>query len=160
MVLGALLCTVTGVAPGSLYRYLPYAVHWNPWTFPHLVETAQMLLFAFFAFWVLRPLLVPRAVVVVDVDVVYRKSAPLLRWIFVDAVGAVFDASEAVMQRVAHGVVESMRDPLRLVPGYPRRVHTDEPDFDEDRARPPLILPLGLALAVLAILWLVARLVR
>ena len=158
MVLGALFCTVTGMVPSTLYRYLPYAVHWNPWTMPHLVETVQMLLFGFFVFWVMRPMLAPRDVILVDVDVVYRKSAPLFRWVFVDAVGAVFDASDAVVQKMARGVVESMRDPMRFVPGYPQKVHTDEPDYDEDRARPPLMLPLSLALAVFVILWLVAKL--
>jgi len=157
MVLGAVLCTLTGVAPGTLYRYLPFGVHWNPWTIPHLVETAQMLLFAFFAFWVLRPLVAPRDAVVVDFDVVYRKTASGFRWLFVDAVGAVFDASEVVVQRAARTVVAAMADPVWFVPGYPRRVLTDEPGYDEDRDRPPLILPLSLALAVFVALWLVAK---
>ena len=34
MAIAAFFCTFMGVVPGFLYQYLPYAVDWNPWTFP------------------------------------------------------------------------------------------------------------------------------
>jgi multicomponent Na+:H+ antiporter subunit D len=158
MGMAAFLCTLMGVAPGVLYRYLPYAVHWNPWTFPHVMESVQLLLFTFFAFWVFIPMLHGERTISMDTDVLYRKTAPFFRAVFVDAVGWVFDMSEVATRRVASGVVQVLRDPVRYVPGYPHRVHTDEPDFDEDRSRPPLALPLSLALLVFVVVWLVAKL--
>ena len=158
MGLAAFFCTLMGVAPGVLYRYLPYAVHWNPWTFPHVMESVQLLLFTYFAFWVFIPMLHGERTISMDTDVLYRKTAPLFRAVFVDGVGWVFDASEAATRWAARRVVQTLRDPVRYVPGYPHRVHTDEPDFDEDRSRPPLALPLSLALLVFVMVWLVAKL--
>jgi multicomponent Na+:H+ antiporter subunit D len=159
MGIAAFFCTFMGVAPGFLYQYLPYAVDWNPWTFPHVMEAVGLLSFTFFSFWLFIPMLHGQPTVSMDTDVLYRKTAPFFRLVFVEAVGAVFDGTDAAANRIAHAVAQWFRDPTKDIPGLPRRVHTDSPDFDPDRSRPPLLWPMALLLAVFVMVWVVTRVV-
>ncbi len=152
MGIAAFLCTLLGLKPSLLYRDLPYAVHWNPFTVPHLVEAIQILLFTFFTFYVLIPKFAPHRTISIDTDVFYRKPARLTRKVFVTAVGAFFDRTDVLGHRVADRVSGALRDPTDWIPGWPRRVPSDDPGYDEDRARMPLALPLGLTLLALAVL--------
>jgi len=156
MAIAAFFCTLLGLAPGLLYRDLPYAVHWNPFTFPHLMEAIQVLLFTFFMFYLLIPRFRPHATISLDTDFFYRKSAPVARAVFVDAVGWVFDSAHKMVHRIADWAGDRFRDPTEWVPGWPARVAADEPGYDEDRARMPLLLPLTLTLLtfVVASLWI------
>lgn len=156
MALGAFFCTLLGVAPDLLYQYLPYAVHWEPYTAPHLVEAIQLLLFTFFAFWLFIPMLHGEPTISVDTDVVYRKPAPWARAIFVEGVGRIFDIGERGARAVARGAVSAVQDPTRWIPGFPGRVHTDEPGFDDDRARLPLAVPMSLLLLVFLVAWILS----
>ncbi len=157
MAIAAFFCTFMGVVPSFLYQYLPYATHWNPWTFPHVMEMVSILLFTGFAFWVFIPMLHGQPTLSMDTDVLYRKTQPFFRRVFVDATGAVFDAADEAVGRLAHGMVEAFRDPSRYLPGQPPRVHTDDPDFDEDRSRPALLVPISLLLIVFLVAWFVAK---
>jgi multicomponent Na+:H+ antiporter subunit D len=57
MILGmgimAFLCIFIGLYPYPLYQILPFAVNFDPFTTPHVVEVLQLLLFASFAFFLL-----------------------------------------------------------------------------------------------------------
>jgi multicomponent Na+:H+ antiporter subunit D len=156
MAVGAFLCTLLGVAPGLLYQHLPYAVHWDPYTAPHVIEAVQLLLFTFFAFWVFVPMLHGEATISMDTDVVYRKSAGWARAVFVTAVGRVFDSSEAAVRALARWVQGVLNDPtrasgLRSLPGSGRT------GYDPDAARLPLSVPMTAVLVGFLLLWLVTR---
>jgi len=138
MAVAAVLCTLIGVAPGLLYRFLPYATDYQPYNAAHLVEVAQLLVFTFFSFYVFIPSLGGERTLSVDTDVVYRKLAPVARAVFVVSVDRAFGAVQALAGRAARGAAAGLRDPTALGAGQiaaPR-------DFDADRARPPLLTPL------------------
>ena len=151
MAIAAFFCTIMGVAPGLLYAHLPYAVHWNPWTIPHVMEAVQMLLFTFFVFYLFIPKLGGQPTISMDTDVLYRKPAPLARAVFVTGVGAFFDAAHVRVHALAAGVGRMFRDPTDWIPGWPPRVESDDPGYDEDRARLPLALPFTLTLLAFAV---------
>lgn len=103
MGIGAFFCTLFGVYPDLLYRYLPYANEYQPFTVYHFVETIQILVFAFIGFWLLRGKLSGEPNIVLDTDWFYRKPATLVKKVFVLGVDKTFDkAEEAVLSlRVA-----------------------------------------------------------
>lgn len=73
MGLGAFLCLIYGVYPDLLYRWLPYAMDYRPYTLDHVVNYIQLLLATAVAFWLLLPRLEPHANLSLDVDWFYRK---------------------------------------------------------------------------------------
>jgi multicomponent Na+:H+ antiporter subunit D len=100
MGIGAFFCTLFGVYPDLLYRFLPYEVTYNPYTVYHLVEMIQILVFTFIGFWILRKKLEGEALIALDTDWFYRRSAPLARRVFVSAVAGFFDGSERVVKQI------------------------------------------------------------
>ncbi len=157
MAVAAVSCTLLGVAPGLLYQYLPYAVHWDPFTAPHVIEAVQLLLFTFFALWVFLPMLGAEPAISVDTDVVYRKSAGWMRAVFVTAVGRCFDASEVGVRGLARRVVGSLENPRRLVPGLRVLPGSDRKTYDPDAARLPLSVPMSVVLMGFLLVWAVSR---
>jgi multicomponent Na+:H+ antiporter subunit D len=151
MGVAAFFCTLMGVVPGLLYAHLPYAVHWNPWTVPHVMEAVQMLLFTFFVFYLFIPKLGGEPTISMDTDVFYRKPARAVQAVFVTGVGAFFDAAHRTVHALAAAVSRAFHDPTQWIPGWPVRVETDDPGYDEDRARLPLILPFTLTLFAFAL---------
>ncbi|NOQ45337.1 MAG: Na(+)/H(+) antiporter subunit D [Desulfobulbaceae bacterium] len=81
MAIGAVLCIMTGSAPGFLYSLLPYPVHYDPFTAYHLAETLQILGFAALAFFLLKKYLVPVDRICLDFDWFYRKGGSIFIWI-------------------------------------------------------------------------------
>jgi multicomponent Na+:H+ antiporter subunit D len=53
MAMGASLCVVIGLQPEPLYRLLPYAATYEPYTWEHVVTQLQLMLFSALAFTVL-----------------------------------------------------------------------------------------------------------
>jgi multicomponent Na+:H+ antiporter subunit D len=157
MAVAAFLCTLLGLAPGLLYRDLPYAVHWEPYTAPHVIEAVQLLLFTSFAFWVLVPMLHGKNAISVDTDVVYRKSAGWMRAVFVTAVGRGFDASEEAVRGLARWVLGGLENPRRLVPGLRILPGSDRETYDPDAARLPLSVPMSVVLVGFLLVWAVSR---
>jgi multicomponent Na+:H+ antiporter subunit D len=84
MGIAAFLCIFLGVYPEPLYRMLPYAVDYQPYTVSHVLSQSQLLFFAMLAFAVLiRTGLYPaeRPSTNLNTDWVYRKALPaLVRW--------------------------------------------------------------------------------
>jgi len=81
MALAALLCFAIGCFPGLLYRLLPRPVQYRPYTASHLAETLQVLGFTGLGFYLLARKLVPRDVLHLDLDWLYRRpAAALLRF--------------------------------------------------------------------------------
>lgn len=148
MAIAAFLCTLTGVAPDLLYRFLPYGTDYEPYTATHVVETAQLLLFTFFAFYLFIPKLGGEETISVDTDVLYRKPAPLLRAVLVVGVDRSFDAVQAAADRAAHGATRALRDPTAWLAG---RLEADR-DFDPDRVRAQLAKPLLVTVATFVVI--------
>ncbi|MBN2207459.1 MAG: Na(+)/H(+) antiporter subunit D [Candidatus Aminicenantes bacterium] len=154
MGLVAILCVGYGVAPGLLYRFLPHAAGYEPFTAAHLVETGILLGLTFLAFWLVKGLLKPHEKSLFDLDWLYRKPAGVVRRVFVDGLGSLFDRSERRIQRIVRGAAAFGRNPaaalLREKPA---------PAYAPDRYRPLtqllvlLVLSCFLVLALLGLIW-------
>ncbi len=151
MAIVAFFCIFHGVVPSHLYQWLPFEVHWNPFTAHHLVETVQILVFTFIAFWLLRfKVLKPKPYIALDLDWFYRKPAKLARRILVDPWDKSFDKVEEFAFSIARKLVEFGKNPYLLF----TKDKTDK-TYTPDRYRPPAQ---KVVLAVLAIFIIVALL--
>jgi multicomponent Na+:H+ antiporter subunit D len=146
MGVAAALCTFFGVAPGVLYRYLPFPVEYDPYNAAHLVETTQILTLTFVAFWLLRGKLAGEAKVALDTDWFYRRPAPWLRRRFVGGIAAAFAAAETWTDHAAGRAAGALRNPAPAAQRFMGAAGPDRPGkpFDADDARPILATALGL----------------
>jgi len=55
MGIAAFFCTFLGILPGTLYRLLPFATDFHPYTAAHLMESVQILAFTGIAFYFFIP---------------------------------------------------------------------------------------------------------
>ena len=158
MGLVAALCTFFGVAPGVLYRYLPFEVDYNPYNLAHLVETTQLLTLTFVAFWILRSKLAGEAKLALDTDWAYRRPAPLLRRRLVGTTARTVSAFERGTERLAAAAARALRNPAPAVQRFVGGAGPERPDqpFDADDARPVLGAALGRILLVFGMLAIVA----
>lgn len=74
MALAAALCVLLGVAPGLLYRLLPFDVGYVPYTGAHVIETLELLAGTTLAFVLARGALARKATITLDMDRVYRAA--------------------------------------------------------------------------------------
>ncbi len=81
MVLSAIACTVIGLFPGLLYQALPFPVAYRPYTVEHIVSALQLLFLTAAVFFLLKKYLEPKKSISLDLDCLYRKSAPLFSYI-------------------------------------------------------------------------------
>jgi len=146
MAAAAFFCILYGVAPGLLYGMLPYAVHFVPYTVPHLVEIGQGTIFTFLAFWIFRKQVAGEAGITLDVDWFYRRPAGWARRVFVDGTADAFGTVEAWSMEIVRGLSELSRNPMRLFAGSP------EAAFRPDRHRPTVHTLVLLALLVFVLL--------
>ncbi len=144
MAIGAFFCTLLGVAPGLLYAYLPFATSYAPYTATHLVETIQILLFTLFAFYLFIPKLGGQPTISMDTDVLYRKTAPLARILFVDTPAWIYATIGSAAEDLAAAVAHAFRDPTRWISGD----FGPKSPFDVGRARQPVAVSLALTIAV------------
>lgn len=112
MALGAFFCTLFGVWPDLLYRYLPFEVTYKPYTVYHLVEIIQILVFTFIGFWILRPKLAGEALLPLDTDWVYRAPAGFVRERVIGGVAGLFDGTEKQVFAFAGTVSGWFRNPM------------------------------------------------
>jgi multicomponent Na+:H+ antiporter subunit D len=147
----AFSCALYGVAPGLLYRMLPFDVEYHPYTAYHLIEAVQLIVFTFIGFWVLREKLASEPFIALDTDWFYRRAArPATRWILVP-VNALFAAGAAARDALVRTTVRWFANPRAWF--NPRRNCTDP--FDPDQERSPLAASLGFILLLLIVLSLV-----
>jgi multicomponent Na+:H+ antiporter subunit D len=148
MSLAAFFCILFGVAPILLYNYLPFPVEYQPYTTYHLVETVQLLIFTFIAFWILRRSLAGEKYIALDTDWIYRKPAPLLKKIFVDGTDYIFNSFEKLVLSITRSLIPLAKNPVILF----RR---EEEYYDPDQHRASsqfLIMLIVLSLVVFAVL--------
>jgi multicomponent Na+:H+ antiporter subunit D len=133
MAAASFFCLLHGIMPGLLYDTLPYTVNYAPYTLYHLVETSQILIFTFAAFWIFRNKLAGKAGISLDVDWFYRRPAGWAKRIFIDAVEAFFNRVERMANDAAVGLARFSRNPAAL---FPRAA--GEENFSPDAHRPAI----------------------
>ena len=114
MAMAAFFCILHGVAPGLLYDMLPYAVHFEPYTFPHVVETSQILIFTFAAFWIFRRQVGGEAGITLDVDWFYRRPASWAQRIFLEDLDAAFTKVETLSMDIIGKLSLLSKNPMLI----------------------------------------------
>jgi multicomponent Na+:H+ antiporter subunit D len=154
MSLVAFFCCLHGIMPSLLYKLLPYPVHFEPYTIPHLVESGQILIFTFVGFWLFRKKLRPHAVITLDLDWLFRRSAGLFRKIFVEGIDSFFkwttDRTMALVGRSAR----LAKNPVALF-SRDQTSSTYSPDTSRPRMQSILIFVL-LTFIILVLIGLLA----
>ncbi|MBU3932491.1 MAG: Na(+)/H(+) antiporter subunit D [Pseudomonadota bacterium] len=141
MAAAAFFCLLHGIMPGLLYGMLPYKVHFAPYTLPHLVETSQILLFTFVAFWIFRAKMAGEAGITLDVDWFYRRPAKWAQRIFLEDLEAAFNKVESMTIDTARKLALLGNNPMAL---FVRSA--GEKNFSPDAYRPALQMLIILAL--------------
>jgi multicomponent Na+:H+ antiporter subunit D len=80
MGMAAFMCIGIGVFPGPLYKLLPFAVHFDPYTGDHVTSALGILLFTGLGFFMLLKKLDPEPTISADTDWVYRKGSRIFMW--------------------------------------------------------------------------------
>lgn len=82
MLFFAFLCVALGVAYPPLYAILPFGegdhIPYHPFTFAHVLQQLQLLLFSGLAFFLMLPLLKRTVTITLDFDWSYRRLGPVL----------------------------------------------------------------------------------
>lgn len=76
------LCIFLGVYPKPLYDVLPYEVHYQAYTFNHVVGQFQLLLLSALVFFLFLKLLKRTDTISIDTDWFYRKGGRLFYYVF------------------------------------------------------------------------------
>jgi multicomponent Na+:H+ antiporter subunit D len=153
MAAASFFCILHGVAPGLLYDMLPYAVHFAPYTFSHVVETSQILIFTFAAFWITRKQLAGEAGITLDMDWFYRRPARWAQRIFLEDLEAAFTKVETLSMDTVGKLSLLSRNPMRVF------TRSDEKYFSPDTYRPEIqtLILLVLFIFVLISFWELLR---
>jgi len=145
MGLTSAICIAIGVYPALLYNLLPFAVHYQPYTGTHLLETMQLLIFTGLAFWLVIRTLHTAATITLDTDWFYRRPSSLAYQVFSVSIGRIFGAIEELSLQLVRFLVRLGANP----PGYLVQIinsakytlfHTQKPNpepqtFNPDRYR-------------------------
>lgn len=71
------MCIFLGLYPQPLYSVLPYEVHYQAYTFNHVIAQLQLLMLSALVFFLFLPLLKRTATISIDTDWFYRKGGRL-----------------------------------------------------------------------------------
>ncbi|ACB74042.1 Na(+)/H(+) antiporter subunit D [Opitutus terrae] len=107
MAITSFLCIFIGCYTPYLYKMLPYAVPYEPYTAYHVSETLQILLFTGLGFFLLIKKLAPEAKISLDLDWPYRMGGRAFLWIARKPVQLVDNAVGEIYR--AGGIVPLMR---------------------------------------------------
>jgi len=163
MGLTSALCIAIGVYPALLYNLLPFAVDYQPYTAPHLIESMQLLIFTGLAFWLVMKKLHAEATITLDTDWFYRRPSRLAFNVFSVSVCELFGAIERLSLRFVRYLVRVGGNPAGYAVEATKNaghilLRTEKParepsDFSPDRYRIPLgIMVLVVLLALIVIL--------
>lgn len=146
MALVAFFCIFHGIFPGQLYSWLPTPVEWNPFTMHHLVEVVQLLIFTFILFWLMRPIITPKAKIALDLDWLYRRPAKAIQKVIVDPWDKAFNKMEEWSIDIARKLTETAKNPM-----LPFTKDKSDRVYTPDRYRPPEQKIVFAVLAIFAI---------
>lgn len=106
------LCIGLGIFYEPLYRLMPYAVDYEPYTAWHVVAQLQLLLFSGLAFFVMLGWLKRTLTITLDVDWLYRILFPRLAAFAARLLSRGIAASEAAFAAIANRVDAAARSLL------------------------------------------------
>ncbi len=112
MGLTSAICIAIGVYPALLYNLLPFAVHYQPYTASHLIETMQLLIFTGLAFWLVVKSLHVKDTITLDTDWFYRRPSRFAFKLFSVSIGELFEAVERLSLRLARYLVRIGANPV------------------------------------------------
>jgi multicomponent Na+:H+ antiporter subunit D len=141
MAVAAFFCILHGIMPGLLYDLLPYKVDYAPYTIPHIIETSQILIFTFIAFWIFRKAVAGEVGITLDVDWFYRRPAKWVQRICLEDLETAFNKVEALLTDTVRKLAL-----LSYNPGAIFDVSAGGKNFSPDTYRPALQLLIILAL--------------
>ncbi|HSF15326.1 MAG TPA: Na(+)/H(+) antiporter subunit D [Vicinamibacteria bacterium] len=121
MGVAALLCTTFGVAPSLLYRVLPYASDYHPYTLDHVLSSIQLLMGTAVAFFLLLSKLGGEPTISLDTDWIYRGPLKSLG----EAVVAASRSTGAELQSLGSAIVEKARSMLGATGTTPNGEESD-----------------------------------
>lgn len=78
MGIGAALCTIYGIYPDLLYRFLPYGTEYAPYTVDHLTQYIELLVATAIPFIIFLKRMKPHDGLTLDLDWLYRKPLMLV----------------------------------------------------------------------------------
>ena len=114
MGLVAFFCFLHGTVPSILYKLLPFPVFFEPYSIPHLTESAQILVFTFVGFWLFREKLRPHADIALDVDWLFRRPAGVIRKIFVEGIDFIFKWTTNRMMALVGRTTRLVTNPMAV----------------------------------------------
>jgi multicomponent Na+:H+ antiporter subunit D len=77
MAIPAFLCIFLGLFPGVMYKMLPFAMDYVPYTFDHVIWLFQMQLFIVLVFFGFLKVAAPKSKLALDTDWFYRRGGQL-----------------------------------------------------------------------------------
>ncbi len=92
----AFMCIFLGVYPKPLYDLLPFAVHYNAYTFNHVLAQLQLLMLSALVFFLFLSLLKRTETISIDTDWLYRKGGRL----FYHAMDRIFNGLNSISNRI------------------------------------------------------------
>ena len=111
MGLTSAICIAIGVYPALLYNLLPFAVNYEPYTTPHVIEAMQLLIFTGLAFWLVMRKLHTETTITLDTDWFYRRPSRLAYNIFSVFVGRLYGSVENKVYQFVHYIVRISANP-------------------------------------------------
>ena len=106
MILFAFLCIAIGLYPAPLYAMLPFPTEYEAYTYAHVMEMLQVLLFAGLAFFVSLPLMKRTLTLTLDVDWFYRRLGVNIAKAITVQVGHALGLFAGLRNRVVGGLVD------------------------------------------------------
>ena len=93
------MCIFLGLYPQPLYDILPYEVHYNAYTFNHVIAQLQLLMLSALVFFLFLSLLKRTETISVDTDWFYRKGGRLFYYVTDKALNGLNTLSDRVFVR-------------------------------------------------------------
>jgi len=120
MGVGAALCTIYGIFPDLLYRFLPYEMEYHPFTVDHIVQYVQLLGVAMVPFMMYLSHMEPHEQLTLDLDWFYRKPFAALVVSISSLVCATRDALGTICRVVYETFNHLMQNPMQFLCLAPR----------------------------------------
>ncbi len=146
----AFMCIFLGLYPQPLYDVLPYEVHYQAYTFNHVVAQLQLLMLSALVFFLFLKLLKRTETISIDTDWFYRKGGRLFYYIMDRGLNGVNALSDrAIARAIPAWLGRFSRTPVSsMVTLYMRATGKDRRSIEDFRreANPEAttLLPMGM----------------
>jgi multicomponent Na+:H+ antiporter subunit D len=104
----AFLCIFLGLYPQPLYNVLPYEVHYQAYTFNHVIAQLQLLMLSALVFFLFLRLLKRTETISIDTDWFYRRGGRLFYTLMDKALNGLNRGSERLFVRGLAGAFERL----------------------------------------------------